>query len=909
MVQFGRTLNQGEFFSSRTSVALSGPGGGACEGGGFDSGCEGGRGCVGVGGVVKSDWRCHAVAYMELKRALHRDAGAVEGEGGPRPSGASERCASAATGEGRRCDDQELLRDSVHTESSYDVTDRQKATFFRIYDDSVRRLTEFYAGRAAWAGGERERLEGAVRRCLEEGDRAGGNRNRKERGDSGNDNEGTQSGHEGEQVGGTDVDDVRSLIHRLSEFSKDLDLVLEFLELNATAFSKILKKYDKRTGSDAREAKLAELKEKFPYLYGGGALRECRDRCKEWTKRLEGTSRRDDGAARGSAGSHLSSSDRYAGSTREAGPTPFDSLVVESSASDSDVRKREAEESDNPQESSEMQRKPAVRKKSERTRKAERTRMTESVRSREQAPSRAASPRTASRRNAAPRSVREIEGVRALRTRMDRVAEELCLQKADSPFFDDALDSDPPPSFVSSELELVGELGHGEFCRIYEVKAFNVPESCHICFLHRGYNDPNPSLAPRCACAATGGGDEPREGATNPSKGGIDAVLSGGDPVASSFGFDPEISDYDDLESDHEEDEGRGYATRGFMKDHCLRNGEARYAIKRIRSDLKGEEEITDAAVDLAREAEFLAALKHPNIIRIRGTINEPGHPKYSLVLDRLYDTLEEQMEKWKVARKQYKGKFRGLIGKNKKMLDALWAERTIAAYDLSRALAFLHKQGVMHRDIKPANIGFDIRGDIKIFDFGLAKELKPIEKEGTDQYHTSGLAGTRRYMAPEVVQIIPYGLSADVYSFGILMWEMFTLKYAFDGYSREKHYKEVVVEGERPKVVKSWPFQIKNLLNRCWHRTPSERPSFEAVCQLIQLGLHVDRGREDDLLVRSARSHADFMESDRFLDESRHVPLALRGENLSSNRSPDPLSQSLRIKNPAFTQQRNLVY
>jgi serine/threonine protein kinase len=55
-------------------------------------------------------------------------------------------------------------------------------------------------------------------------------------------------------------------------------------------------------------------------------------------------------------------------------------------------------------------------------------------------------------------------------------------------------------------------------------------------------------------------------------------------------------------------------------------------------------------------------------------------------------------------------------------------------------------------------NIGFDIRGDIKIFDFGLAKELKPIECEGKDQYHSSGMAGTRRYMAPEMAQARGYG-------------------------------------------------------------------------------------------------------------------------------------------------------
>lgn len=58
------------------------------------------------------------------------------------------------------------------------------------------------------------------------------------------------------------------------------------------------------------------------------------------------------------------------------------------------------------------------------------------------------------------------------------------------------------------------------------------------------------------------------------------------------------------------------------------------------------------------------------------------------------------------------------------------------------------------------ANIGFDVRGDVKIFDLGLAKELKPIQQVGPDQFHTSGIAGTRRYMAPGKTECV-YQLSA----------------------------------------------------------------------------------------------------------------------------------------------------
>ena len=92
---------------------------------------------------------------------------------------------------------------------------------------------------------------------------------------------------------------------------------------------------------------------------------------------------------------------------------------------------------------------------------------------------------------------------------------------------------------------------------------------------------------------------------------------------------------------------------------------------KRTHKAHTREEEVVDAAVDLAREAEFLAALKHPNVIWIRGTIGAPGHPKFSLVFDRLYDTPGVQMTKWRAERKRHRGKFKGLIGKNQAIRPA----------------------------------------------------------------------------------------------------------------------------------------------------------------------------------------------------------------------------------------------
>ena len=75
-------------------------------------------------------------------------------------------------------------------------------------------------------------------------------------------------------------------------------------------------------------------------------------------------------------------------------------------------------------------------------------------------------------------------------------------------------------------------------------------------------------------------------------------------------------------------------------------------------------------------------------------------------------------------------------------------------------------------------NIAFDVRGDVRIFDFGLAKELVEADlAKLPDDYNATGMTGSRRWMSPECYFFEPYGLSTDVYSFGLLLWNLCTLK------------------------------------------------------------------------------------------------------------------------------------
>ena len=90
-----------------------------------------------------------------------------------------------------------------------------------------------------------------------------------------------------------------------------------------------------------------------------------------------------------------------------------------------------------------------------------------------------------------------------------------------------------------------------------------------------------------------------------------------------------------------------------------------------------------------------------------------------------------------------------------------------------------------------------------------------------------TGNTGSLRYMAPEVAQRKPYNEKADVYSFGIMAWQMARDKVPFKGMNRDEFMKAVVNGGDRPSLDKAWPVGFNNLLTACWHFDPQCRPSF----------------------------------------------------------------------------------
>lgn len=271
-----------------------------------------------------------------------------------------------------------------------------------------------------------------------------------------------------------------------------------------------------------------------------------------------------------------------------------------------------------------------------------------------------------------------------------------------------------------------------------------------------------------------------------------------------------------------------------------------KYALKKLRPDLKGIKKLS-GIIDLMVEAQFLSTLSHPNIITLRGYGGDFGTMGFFIVMDRVDRTLGRAIELWRTQKEiqkregieQYGNRqFSSLRrrGRNVQLQRDGLDHRIAIAYQLASALDYLHNHSILYRDLKPHNIGLDKNDNVKIFDFGLAKELKPVLKFGTDQYLGRTKVGTLRYMAPEVLNGDVYGLPADMYSFSIVFWELLSLKTPFAGLevaggsARSAHGKK----RNRPTIKRTWPKKIKQVLKFGWHHEPSRRPLMHQVCAVF---------------------------------------------------------------------------
>ncbi|MDR3720599.1 MAG: protein kinase [Candidatus Acidoferrales bacterium] len=177
-------------------------------------------------------------------------------------------------------------------------------------------------------------------------------------------------------------------------------------------------------------------------------------------------------------------------------------------------------------------------------------------------------------------------------------------------------------------------------------------------------------------------------------------------------------------------------------------------------------------------------------------------------------------------------------------------AESILIARQICAGLHEAHIQGIVHRDLKPANIMLDRSGNVKIMDFGIAR----LSQENGQMTRT--IVGTPEYMAPEQIELRPMGPRTDIYSLGLLLYEMVTGSQAFTGETTiAVALKQIRDAPKRPsEIVPSLPLQLEAVVLKCLRKNSESR--FRSVSELDAALKKCERNNADDLRGAAFRTH-----------------------------------------------------
>jgi serine/threonine protein kinase len=227
-----------------------------------------------------------------------------------------------------------------------------------------------------------------------------------------------------------------------------------------------------------------------------------------------------------------------------------------------------------------------------------------------------------------------------------------------------------------------------------------------------------------------------------------------------------------------------------------------RVALKFLSDELVGN---PDAIRRFRREAHTLARLNHPNICTIYEIEDHDGKPFIAM------ERLEGTNLKTHIARKTLE---------TRQVLE-------IAA-QIAEALDAAHGAGIVHRDIKPGNIFVGPTGQVKVLDFGMARSFSRDDGVASKDGSTipGRPIGTVNYMAPERILQMPLDARCDLFSLGVVMYEMATGRLPFAGASPSETVTNILENQPTPltKLSPERPMQLEQIVGRLTAKRADDR-------------------------------------------------------------------------------------
>ncbi|XP_074567742.1 serine/threonine/tyrosine-protein kinase HT1-like [Curcuma longa] len=240
---------------------------------------------------------------------------------------------------------------------------------------------------------------------------------------------------------------------------------------------------------------------------------------------------------------------------------------------------------------------------------------------------------------------------------------------------------------------------------------------------------------------------------------------------------------------------------RGIYKQRAV-------AIKMVRIPEQDQQKKLILEKQFNSEVSFLSRLYHLNIVQFIAACKKP--PVYCIITEYMSQ-----------------GTLRMYL--HKKEPYSLSTETILRlALDISRGMQYLHSRGVIHRDLKSHNLLLNDEMRVKVADFGTSC-LETQCKE------SKGNMGTYRWMAPEMIKEKPYTKKVDVYSFGIVLWELTTALVPYQGMTPVQAAYAASEKNLRPPLSTTCSPVLNSLIKSCWSAKPSKRPDFNYIVSILE--------------------------------------------------------------------------